>query len=33
VDLAAWATNSKVGKLEREEPLGTEAKVRDRSRR
>jgi hypothetical protein len=27
--LAGRATNSQVGKLEREEPLGTEAKVRD----
>jgi hypothetical protein len=27
--LARRATNSKAGKLEREEPLGTEAQVRD----
>jgi hypothetical protein len=31
--LARRATNSKAGKLEREEPLGTEVTVRDRSRR
>jgi hypothetical protein len=31
--LARRATNSKVRELEREEPLGTEVKVRDRSTR
>jgi len=31
--LARRATNSKAAKLEREQPLGTEVKVRDRSKR